>query len=197
MPAHHQAFNNKDMPIYGLNKLDKRMDRLGKALQRTIPRRIGQDAENHFRASFKNGGFTDRTLVKWRPRKQQPRDRRGKAKAHTVLFQHGLLRGSVRLVQADWNNIQVVAGGPHVPYARIHNEGGWIKRQVTRRAHTRRAHAANTRRGRILRGEAHVRRHQARMNVYIPKRQFMGDSFTLRQKMRETILITIAEALIK
>ncbi len=185
------------MPIYGVNNLDKRIERLGKALQRTIPRRIGQDAENHFRASFKNGGFTDRTLVKWRPRKQQPRDRRGKAKAHTVLFQHGLLRGSVRLAQAYWNSIQVVAGGPHVPYARIHNEGGWIRRQVTRRAHTRRAHAANTRRGRIMRGEAHVRRHQARMNVYIPKRQFMGPSKALEATMRQTILKTIAETLMK
>lgn len=106
------------MPIYGLNKLDRRIECLGKALQRTIPSRIRQDAENHFRASFKQGGFTDRTLVKWRPSKQQPRDRRGKVKAHSVLFRHGLLRGSLRLVQADWNTIQVVAGGPHVPTTR-------------------------------------------------------------------------------
>jgi phage gpG-like protein len=151
------------MPIYGLNKLDKRIEKLGKALQRSIPRRIGQDAENHFRASFKNGGFTNRTLVKWRPRKQQPIDRRGKVKAHTVLFQHGLLRGSVRLVQADSNNIQVVAGGPHVPYARIHNEGGWIRRQVTRRAHSRRAHPARMRDRRVLVQATHVRRNRTEL----------------------------------
>lgn len=181
------------MPIYGLNKLDKRIEKLGKALQRTIPRRIGQDAENHFRASFKNGGFTDRALVKWRPRKQPPTDKRGKAKAHTVLYQYGLLRGSVRLLRADWNNIQVVAGGPHVPYARIHNEGGIINRQATRRAHQRRAHERSTPRGRQRVAEHSVRRHQVRMNTYIPKRQFMGRSHVLEMTMRRTILTSIAK----
>lgn len=177
--------------------MQAKLTRLAKALVSTAPKRIAANAERHFKDSFRNQGFTDRALVKWRPLRKPRTNSKGKKLQGRILKGRGLLANSIRVARADWNGIQVVAGGPHVPYAKLHNEGGWIRRQVTRRAHTRRAHPANTRRGRVLRNEAHVRRHQARMNVYIPKRQFMGDSHQLRQTMRQTILKTIAETLVK
>lgn len=170
--------------------------RLRKALTTTIPKRIAADAQRHYMDSFRHQGFTDRALVKWRPVKK-PRTSRGKVVGGRVLKGRGLLANSIRVARADWNGIQVVAGGPHVPYARIHNEGGWIRRQVTRRAHTRRAHPARTKSGVIMRKEANVRRHQARMNLYMPKRQYMGDSTVLRNTMRQTIQRTIIETLVK
>ena len=185
------------MPIYGINNLDKRLLRLRASLQKTIPRRIGQDAENHFRDSFKRGGFTDRTLVKWPPRKAQPTDRRGKPVKHTVLFQTGILRNSVRLVRADWNSILIVAGGPHAPYARIHNEGGTISKSTSVRAHTRRAHSARVRGKVIARSAATVHTFNRSINTKIPKRQFMGRSQVLDRIMRETITRTIVESLVK
>lgn len=184
------------MSVSGAGNLQAKLGRIAKALVSTAPKRIAADAERHFKDSFRNQGFTDRVLVKWRPLRK-PRTSKGKVLQGRILKGRGLLANSVRVAQADWNSIQVVAGGQHVRYAKIHNEGGWIRRQVTRRAHTRQAHAANTRRGRIMRKEAHVRRHQARMNLYMPKRQFMGDSYMLRQTMLQTVLKTIIEPLLK
>ena len=186
------------MPIYGINKLDRRILKLRASFAKTIPRRIGQDAENHFRDSFKYGGFTDRTLVKWPPRKAAPTNKRGKVVKHTVLFQTGILRNSVRLVRADWNDIQVIAGGSHAPYARIHNEGGTISKSANVRAHGRREHKARMKNGKVVqRKAATVAPYTRTMNTVIPKRQFMGESQVLRGIMRQTIERTIVETFYK
>jgi phage gpG-like protein len=112
-----------------------------------------------------------------------------------VLSRTGMLYNSVQLVQADANGIRVVAGGAHVPYAQLHNKGGTIQRQVTVRAHHRREHFANTRRGRVKRKAAIVRRHQMRMNLHIRKRQFMGKSHMLDIQMRKTILASLRKVM--
>ncbi len=183
------------MPVYGVKNLNDRLKSLGAKIERELPKRIGQDAENHFRDSFKKGGFTDRALVKWKPRARPPVSKSGKARPHTVLFNHGLLRNSVRLVRYTWDNIQVIAGGPHVPYAQIHNEGGTISRTVGVRAFDRRGFMRKNKHGKREKVKpAHVAAFSRRMNTTIPRRQFMGDSFVLRQTMRQTILRTIAEA---
>ncbi len=184
------------MPVYGVKNLNDRLLKLRSDLYTKLPKRIGQDAENHFRDSFKKGGFTDHALVKWKPRAKPPRTKSGKEKPHTLLYNHRLLRNSVRLVRYTWNDIQVVAGGPHVPYAKIHNEGGTINKTVSVRAFDRRAHMRKTKRGKRVRvGEAQVGAFTRHMNTTIPRRQFMGDSFALRQTMRQTIIRTIAEAM--
>lgn len=186
------------MPIYGIKNLDSRIQRLVSSLEKTIPSRIGQDAENHFRDSFKRGGFTDRAFVQWKPREKPPLDRKGGVKKHNVLLQTGILRNSVRLLpNPRWNNIQVVAGGPHAPYARAHNEGTVINRSVAVRAHARRAHAARRRGKRVNVREATVRPFTRNMNTTIRRRQFMGPSRVLEQTMRATILKSIAETLAK
>ncbi len=184
------------MPVRGDKQLQAKVAKLKAALMNTAPKRIAADAQRHFMESFRNQGFTDSGLVKWRPLRK-PRTAKDKVLQGRILKGKGLLANSIRVVKADWNGIVVSAGGSHVPYARIHNEGGWIRRQVTRRAHTRRAHPAKSKGKQVMRKEANVRRHQARMNLYMPKRQFMGDSHVLRRKMRETILKTITESLVK
>ncbi len=55
------------MPVYGIKNLNDRLHRMRNDLYTKIPKRIGQDAENHFRDSFKKGGFTDRAFVPWKP----------------------------------------------------------------------------------------------------------------------------------
>lgn len=183
------------MPVYGIKNLNDRLHRMRNDLYTKIPKRIGQDAENHFRDSFKKGGFTDHALVKWKARARPPRTKGGKEKPHTILYNHGLLRNSVRLVRYTWNDIQVVAGGPHVPYAQIHNEGGTINKTVNVRAFDRRGHMRKNKRGkRVPVKPAQVSAFTRHMHTVIPRRQFMGDSFVLRQTMRKTILRTIADA---
>lgn len=186
------------MPVYGIKNLDSRLLKLRSDLVTKLPKKLGQAAETHFRASFKNQGFTDRALVKWKPRALPPRTRSGKEKPHTILFNHGLLRNSVRLVRSTWNDIQVVAGGQHVPYARIHNEGGVISGSASVRAFDRRAHIRRTKRGkRVKVGPSSVRPYTRRMHTVIPRRQFMGDSHVLRMEMRGIIAKAILEPFAK
>ncbi|MCW5900477.1 MAG: phage virion morphogenesis protein [Flavobacteriales bacterium] len=185
------------MPVYGIQNLDKRIQRMQKDLVTKLPKKLGQAAETHFRNSFKNQGFTDKALVPWRKRAKPPMTKRGKQKPHTILYQFGLLRNSVRLVRWQWNDIQVVAGGSHVPYAAIHNDGGTISKSVSVRAFDRRAHMARTKAGTRMRKEAKVRASTRRMNTVIPQRKFMGDSHVLRMEMRRIILKSIVEPLVK
>lgn len=185
------------MPVYGIKNLDSRLLKLRSDLVTKLPKKLGQAAETHFRESFKNQGFTDKTLVKWQPRAKPPMTKRGKEKPHTILYNHGLLRNSVRLVRYTWDNIQVVTGGPHVPYAAIHNEGGTINKSVSVRAHERRAHAARRRGKRVNVRDAKVRPYSRNMNTTIPRRQFMGESYMLRMEMRRIITKSLTEPFAK
>jgi phage gpG-like protein len=83
----------------------------------------GVIAVNHFTKSFSNGGFTDESLERWKPRK---RAERGKSRA--VLVKSGRLRRSLRSRRLGNLAVKIMTD---VPYARVHNngEGRMPKRQ--------------------------------------------------------------------
>lgn len=184
------------MGIRGIDQLNAKVSKLQKALQNTLPKRLGNDAQRHFMMSFRNQGFTDERLVLW-PKTKAPRTIGGKAVQGRILKGRGLLMNSVRVIRADWNGIQVAAGGPQVRYAKIHNEGGTIETTANVRAHTRRDHVARLRTGKVARKGGPVRSHTRRMLTYMPKRQFMGRSRVLEGTMRETVIKTVVETLVK
>lgn len=103
--------------------------------KKSISRKIGTIAVNHFKNSFRTGGFTDNSLSKWRPRKNNFEPSRA------VLVKSGDLRRSIRIKSNNGN--RVVIGTTGVNYARVHNEGG----------------------------------------KFIPKRQFIGDSKVMNNKI--------------
>lgn len=159
-------------------------DNLARTLSTTLPERLGATAEAFYRRSFRNQGFTDQQLVKWRKLKRPRTNSRGKALNKAILKGTGNLALSIRVERADFRGVLIAAGNRQVPYAQIHNEGGWIRRQVTRRAHLVGESVRRTKRGKKVAVRAHmVRRHQAQMNLYMPKRQFMGPSATLHREL--------------
>ena len=83
----------------------------------------GVMAVNHFKKSFRDGGFTDESLETWKPRK---RAERGKNRA--VLVKSGRLRRSLRSKKFGVLAVKIMTD---VPYAKIHNngEGKMPKRQ--------------------------------------------------------------------
>lgn len=184
------------MPTSGDKQLIAKLNNLSKALAGTVPKRLGNDAQRHFMNSFRNQGFTDERLVLW-PKLKTPRTIGGRVVQGRILKGRGLLMNSIRVVRANWNSIVVAAGGPHVPYARIHNEGGTIETTANIRAHTRRDHAARLRTGKVLRRGGPVRAHTRHILTYMPKRQYMGRSRALERTMRETITRTVVESLVK
>jgi len=76
---------------------------------------MGVEAQNHSVKAFRDQGFTDETLEKWKPRK---RPERGRQRA--ILVKTGRLRRSIRKVKFGQYSVKVVSD---VPYARRHSEG--------------------------------------------------------------------------
>lgn len=75
----------------------------------------GTLAMNHFKMSFVNQGFTDRSLKKWKRRKNNSEPDRA------ILVKTGRLRDSIGYRKIGKDRIQFKTT---VEYAQIHNEGG-------------------------------------------------------------------------
>ena len=97
-------------------------------------------------------------------------DKRKKADRGSLMVRSGRLKRSIRkMSEGDY----FVYVGTDVPYAQIHNEGGDINKTVTVRTHSR------TRKGRT----ETVKSHRRKMNIKMPKRQFLGDSNALAKRL--------------
>jgi phage gpG-like protein len=90
---------------------------------------IGIEAKKHFQKSFQRDqqGFTDEKLEKWQALKPETVKAKTKKNGSTapILTRDGHLRDSI-----DWNsdyNKQQSVLSSHLPYARVHNEGGGPK----------------------------------------------------------------------
>ena len=73
--------------------------------------------------------------------------------------------------------------GTDVPYAKAHNEGGEITKTVNVRSHSR------ARKGRT--DKFKVKSYQRKMNLTLPKRQFIGDSAALAKRIERFASVEI------
>ena len=103
-------------------ELGKSMRRIRRVKQ-TMPRQIGNTALKYFIRSFRMGGFTDITFMKWVPRRRRITRRRVSRVAFEPanLIKSSKLFRSMQVITANFNKISVGTKG--VPYARRHNEG--------------------------------------------------------------------------
>lgn len=164
-------------------------------LKKTLPPLLANQAKNFFVESWDKKGWDDGGIKPWKKREDTGKKSQGRA----LLVKSGNLRRAVRqsIRLKTFDKIQLVVA---LPYASVHNEGynGMV------RAHTRTLFAKSTtkqfiglkrnKKGQLK--EAHkkttvyVRTGEANVKAYtmkMPKRQFMGDSATLRQKQRKLI----------
>lgn len=111
---------------------------------------MGNEAKNHFVKSFRDGGFTDKNLQKWKPRK----DRGARSQGRAVLVKSGNMRRSIIRRPVNKSNLSVVIS-TDVPYSAVHNFGL-----------------------RAGRGKGFI----------MPKRQFIGDSYQLNEKVKKIII---------
>lgn len=146
-----------------------------------LPRTVGLMSVEFFKESFKEEGFRDHGLVKWRARKPGAVRNQGRG----ILTNTARLRRSGRILAVYPGSVIVVFDAP---YAGIHNTGGQIRRQVTVKTHGRRKHR------RVVDGESQdvkesiVFRHQRKMNTFIPRRRFIGNSFTLNKRIANRVI---------
>lgn len=128
---------------------------------------LARDANQHFRKSFSNEGFTDEVLQKWKPREKQIRGTglvRLKYKhvnTKQTLTKSGRLRNSIKTSLG--RNIAVLTSS--LPYSAIHNDG--------------------------LMGRA-----WGKYPFKMPKRQFMGNSRSLERRSQAKFIAKINTAIL-
>lgn len=160
------------------------------AMKRDLPPVIGNMGLRFFVDNFAKQGWTDKSFKAWEPKKDKKNTLPilvGKS-GGTKSGAHTHLRKAVNnsLVRSVWNEILFDVKG--VPYARIHNEGGIIKKSKTRRAVEFKIKKNGQYRF-AKKGKGNLNRftefgaHEIRM----PKRQYIGYSTTLMIKIREKI----------
>lgn len=153
------------MPIKYTGKTPAQLAAAFTKLQRNLPKIIGIEAVNHFKQSFRDGGFTDYHLEKWKERKKAIDSGRG------ILVKTGALRKSIRVLRITNTSVTVGVDGNIIPYAEIHNEGGTAHRR-----------AFSYKRGRRM---VYVKAHGAKY----PKRQFIGNSIELNRKIKRRVIL--------
>lgn len=75
---------------------------------------MGREAVKHYKKSFRNQGFTDRSLRSWRGRRNNFEPDRA------TLTKTGDLKRSIRVIKKTLKSVTV---GSDKPYAEIHNDG--------------------------------------------------------------------------
>lgn len=154
------------------------------------PRFVGNIAVNFYKDSFKRSGFIDKSGVdKWQPRKPNTWSKKSD-KGRKLLIKSGRLRRSIRIIRTGLGFVQV---GSDVEYARIHNEGGKIsgvqnvssykRKGYKRKAHTRTWNGQRQRIKAHTVGVSTVKAHKRKVNITIPKRQYMGVSLFLLKRI--------------
>ncbi|WP_271782212.1 phage virion morphogenesis protein [Aquimarina algiphila] len=157
----------------------QRLNRVSEVSKR-LPNRAAALAVNFSKERFARKNWADTSRQQW-PKRQAGRKSRG-----SVMVRSGRLKRSIRKLQVTSNYILI---GSDVPYAQLHNEGGTIKKTVNIREHQRRI--TRGRKG----GRATVKNHKRKMNLTVPKRQFIGESAVLTRRMERMLEKELKNAL--
>ena len=114
-------------------------------MKSTLPTKLANEAKNHFLKSFRDGGFTDRNLSKWKPRKANAKNNIGRG----ILVKTGNLRRSIKVRYVSFD--KVIIGSYGLDYAATHNYGLNVR------------------------------------GFKMPKRQFIGNSVQLENRMKKMV----------
>lgn len=147
-------------------------DQWGKDLKdflEKFPQLAANGYKNFIQDNFRRQSFIDKTKQKWKAR--DPKSARDKGRK--ILVDTSRLKDSIR-TNVKGMRIEIFTT---VPYAKLHNEGGTIKKPVRVRAHKRRQRIG--RKTRVI----DVRSHERQMNLKMPKRQFMGKSAYMDKRL--------------
>jgi len=159
-----------------------------KEAKQHMPDELANMSLKFFDQSFKKQGFEDNIFQHWKERKKK--DKRNRK----ILIKSGALRRSIMVKYKSFNKIII---GSYLPYSRIHNEGGTIKREA--HAKTLNFHIQKNGKSRFVKATSKRANFQADYNVgaytiNMPKRQFMGNSARLRRMQEDKILKMIKRA---
>lgn len=160
---------------------------LGDRFAKRMVSRFQTETVNFIKQRFIDKNWINKNRRAWAPRKRRDRG--------SLMVRTGRLKRSIRKYANG-------AVGTDVPYAEIHNTGGRIRKTVEVKAFTRKrtARATSERTGRKLKkrvdsGTSQVRAHSRKMNLKLPKRQFMGESQVLNSRLQRILSNEIEQQL--
>lgn len=156
-----------------MSEFINKLNNVSRAIER-MPQRIAVVAVNFSKERFIRKNWVDRSRKPWKKRLRKDRG--------SLMVRIGRLKRSIRKLKVTRNYIII---GTDVPYARIHNEGGTIKKNARVREHKRK------RKGRVSTVKAHTRK----MNITLPPRQFIGESAVLARRIERQVERDIKTAL--
>ena len=181
--------------------VERKQKELDGLMRRRMPVIAGRVAKDHFQDNFRRGGFVNGGLHPWPKSKRLSSGGTGAASRYgTLLSGRNYLFGSIKYVPSDYR----VVISNEVPYAALHNRGGTVDVPVTdrmRRYAWARFYRASgkARKGRRKAGGGAQASPQAafwknfaltrkkKLHIRIPKRQFIGDSRELDEKINGRI----------
>lgn len=168
--------------------LAQKQKELKNYLTKDLPRFVANDALQHFDDSWENKGFTDEkgTFKSWEERKQNDGSKSDNNRGLLVGKGSGILRRSLEVKSATAQKIVI---GTPVKYAKIHNEGGEIQQNISITPKMRKfawAKYYETKKP-SWKGLALTKKKEINRTITIPKRQFMGNSKPLFDKIEKRI----------
>ncbi|MCH7400114.1 phage virion morphogenesis protein [Belliella sp. DSM 107340] len=163
-------------------QLDKFFREHNKFFDNKAPAIISKTAVEYYKDSFRRKGFDGNQWA--------PYSKRYKPKGGSLMVKSSKLVNSIREAERTPNKVVISAGNSKVPYARIHNEGGEIRKAARSETFIRNRHTKGkkakafggmglykkgTTAGKGLTFKAHV--------IQMPKRQYMGAAIQLNQNI--------------
>jgi phage gpG-like protein len=160
-----------------ISDFTKKIDALVEAHSH-LPAEVATIAVNFSKERFREQAWLDKTKTAWKPRKNNRSG--GKKKSQTLLVNTGRLKRSIRKISATPDAVII---GTDVPYAKIHNEGGIINENVAVKQHDKKSFTRK-RKGRKETVKAHtIKSHIRKLNIKVPARPFIGNSYTLEKRI--------------
>jgi len=172
-------------------KVRQNMSKIPSFIERDMPRIAGKLAVDFYKESFRNQGFTDKTLKKWQPSKRTLyKDRFASSQYGTLLSSRNELMESITY-RVGLGFAIIVSDKEH---AEIHNEGGPVNFNVKVTPKMRKfawakhynAEKDSEEAGK-WKGLALTKKNTLNIKFTMPKRQFIGESEQLNKKVVEKI----------
>ena len=160
--------------------------KIGKKLIHDATRIASVECLNFFTRSFEQHGWTDTAFQPWQARKSDGQD------GGNLMQPTGNLRDSLQILQRSGNKARrKIIFGTHVPYAKVHNEGGTINRTINVRV---------TEKSRKFFWKMYYNTKEVKwkwmaltkkssltikQTIHMPKRQFIGHSDTMMKHIHK------------
>lgn len=164
-----------------------------------LPNKIAAEAVRFSKERFRQQNWVDNTTQPWKKRKSDGWGRKAR-KGRGILVDTGRLFRSIRKIYAGPNMVII---GTDVPYAQVHNQGGRFTIHQRVKAYTRKQtsleetsapRARKARYQRVQTGTVQVRAFTRTLHTNMPRRQFMGESAVLDNRLQRLMTLEIVRA---